>query len=147
MAKTVELFYELQNGRPSLRFHVVDTVEGNARDKFQEMLNDLPEPIAETLNSLSPARLLSSAEVEVKDVPAQKPSKPKTQANKSGNNQKITEGQLYCIHKALAKSQMSEEDFCREHGVDRLEDITKFDAIKIVSEIKKKDNNQSSNSN
>ena len=140
MAKTVEVFYTIQNGRPSIKFHIAEEVEGLAKEKFLELLKDLPLPdgVIDALSAVPPARLLPSSEVEVLDVPGQRPSNSKTQAFKSGNKQKITEGQLYCIKNSLARRQIPEEVFCQEQGVERLEDISKNAAIKIVSEIKNK---------
>lgn len=138
MAKTLEVYYTIQNGRPSIKFHIAEEVEGAAKEKFIELLKDLPLPdgVIDALSVVPPARFLPSNEVEVVDVPAQRPSNPKTQTFKSGNKQKITEGQLYCIKNSLARRQIPEEVFCQEQGVERLEDISKNAAIKIVSEIK-----------
>lgn len=140
MAKTAEVFYTFQNGRPSIKFHIAEEVEGSAKEKFIELLKDLPLPegVIDALSVVPPARFLPSNEVEVYDVPDQRPSNLKTQTFKSGNNQKITDAQLYCIRKSLERRQIPEEVFCQEQGVERLEDLSKNAAITIVSEIKEK---------
>ena len=76
MAKTVEVFYTIQNGRPSIKFHIAEEVEGAAEEKVVELLKDLPIPkeVVDSLPSIPAARLLSSNEVEVYDAPSKKAS-------------------------------------------------------------------------
>ena len=85
MAKTIELSYALRNGQPSIQIHVTEIVEGNVKEKIQEILNDLPDPITKSLNNLSQARLLTNDEVEVQDVPFLKSQTAKRQSFKSGH--------------------------------------------------------------
>ena len=159
MAKTIELFYTNQNGCPSFSFRIADVIEGNAKAKFQEMLNDLPAPIADSLKSLPPARLLSGDEVEVQTMPASTENAhsvmppaenrscseatnhpPQTLPNREKTNPKkndrksITEKQLRTIHQALSDRHIPVAAFCRSHGVDRIENLSKGEAWKIINE-------------
>ena len=34
MAKTLEVFYSIQNGRPSIKFHIAEVVEEAAKEKL-----------------------------------------------------------------------------------------------------------------
>ena len=136
MAKTVELFYTIQNGCPSLTFRIADVIEGDAKAKFQEMLNDLPAPIADSLKNLPPTRLLPNNEVVVQEVPSTKASTMKPRSFKSGNDEGITEKQHYCIRQWLERQKLSEKDFCQKYSVDSLKDLPKNVATGIVSEIK-----------
>ncbi len=138
MAKTIELSCAIRNGQPSIQIHVTEVVEGNVKEKIQEMLNDLPGPIADSLKELHKPRLLSNEEVTVCDVPVQnrRASTSKTRSFKSAPNEKITERQLYCIKESLGKLNLDEKELCLEYGVDRLEDLPKNAAISIVSDIK-----------
>ena len=136
MAKTIELSYALRNGQPSIQIHVTEVVEGNVKEKIQEILNDLPDPITKSLKNLSQARLLTNDEVEVQDVPFLKSQTAKRQSFKSGGLQKITEKQLWCIKDHLEKMNINEKEFCLTHGVDRLEDLPKNTATGIVCDIK-----------
>ena len=140
MAKTLELFYAIKNGQPSVQIHVTEIVEGNIKDKLQEMMNDLPGPIAESLKGVPPARLISDDEVNVQDVsvPSKKTSTPKKQPFQAGIGETITERQLYCIKKHLEKQNLDETAYCQSFGVSRLEDLPKSIATDIVSEIKSK---------
>ena len=140
MAKTNELLYAIKNGQPSVQIHVTEVVEGSVKDKIQEMMNDLPEPIAESLKGVPPARLLSNDEVNVQDVPVlnRKTSTSKARAFQPGPVEKITEKQLYCIKESLGKRNLDETAFCQAYGVNHLEDLPKSVATDIVSEIKRK---------
>ena len=136
MAKTIELSYALRNGQPSIQIHVTEVVEGNVKEKIQEILNDLPDPITNSLKNISQARLLTDDEVEVQDVPFLKSPTAKRQSFKSGGLQKITDRQLWCIKDHLKKMDINEKEFCQTHGVDCLEDLPKDIAICIVGGIK-----------
>ena len=135
MAKTVEVFYTIQNGRPSIKFHIAEEVEGAAEEKVVELLKDLPIPkeVVDSLPSIPAARLLSSNEVEVYDAPSKKASGSKSFSSKSGG--KITEKQLWCIQNHLKKMGIAESEFCQQHGINRLEDMPKRVATDIVSDI------------
>ena len=137
MAKTVEVFYTIQNGRPSIKFHIAEEVEGLAKEKFLELLKDLPLPdgVIDALSVVPPARLLPSNEVEVNDVPNKRFAGQKTFSPQSGNN-KITDKQLWCIQDHLKKEGTDESEFCLRYGVKRLEDLPKGMAIKIINGIK-----------
>ena len=159
MAKTIELSYTVRNGQPSVQIHVTEIVEGSVKDKLLEILSDLPEPIADSLKNLSRARLLSGDEVEVQTVSASSenahsemppteigpcsettihppkalPNHGKTNPKKSGGKP-ITENQLRTINQALSDRHIPVAAFCHSHGVDRIEDLTKGDAWKIINE-------------
>ena len=138
MAKTIELSCSIRNGQPSVQIHVTEVVEGNIKEKIQEMMNDLPEPIANSMKNLQTARLLTNDEVNVYDVPIsnQKALTSKRHSFKSGGSMKLTDRQLWCIKDYLQKGNINEKEFCLTHGVDRLEDLPKSVASGVVSEIK-----------
>jgi len=137
MAKTVEVFYTIQNGQPSIKFHIAEEVEGAAKEKVIELLKDLPLPggVIDSLSAVPPARFLPSNEVEVNDVPNKRFAGQKTISPQSGNNI-ITDKQLWCIQEHLKKEGTDESEFCLRHGVKRLEDLPKGMAIKIIKGIK-----------
>ena len=138
MEKTIEMVCSVRNGQPSVQFRVTEVVEGNIKEKIQEMMNDLPEPIANSMKNLQAARLLSNDEVNVYDVPFSNQKAPTSKRHpfKSGGSLKITEKQLWCIKDYLENGNIDEKEFCLTHGVDRLEDLPKNVASGIVSEIK-----------
>ena len=70
MPKKLEVILTVQNEKPSIQFHVSDVVEGPAKEKFMELLKDMPIPeaVLDSLSELSQARFLPAEEVEVQDV-------------------------------------------------------------------------------
>lgn len=136
MAKTLEVFYSIQNGRPSIKFHIAEVVEEAAKEKLVELAKDLPIPeeVVDSLSAIPAARLLSSNEVEVHDVLSTKASGSKSFSPKQGG--KITEKQLWCIQNHLKKMGIAESEFCQQYGINRLADMPKGVATDIVSGIK-----------
>ena len=146
MAKTVEIFYAIQNGRPSIRFHVTDIVEGNAKEKILEMLNDLPIPesVVNSLKDPLSVPILPTAvkDEEVQDVPCALPPAqeeappsnnvcPEPQENaseqkkktRSSSRAKITLPQIATIRQGLQERRIPEFVFCMNNHVERIEDL------------------------
>ena len=138
MAKTVEVFFAIQKGQPSIQVHITDVVEGNAKEKILEMIDELPiaGPVVESLKELPPARLLANDEVTVRDVP-QSSSVSRSFKHQMGDNGKITERQLWCIQDYLKRHGLNEDSYCVEYGVDCLNNLPKKAAISIIQEIKR----------
>ena len=138
MAKTAEVFYTIQNGRPSIKFHISEEVDGAAKEKFVELLKDLPIPdaVVDSLSAIPVARLLSSNEEEVDDAPSKRASEKKSFSSKPGC--KITEKQLWIIQKYISEAGIDESGFCRQYGINRLEDMPKGVATNIIGDIKAK---------
>ena len=156
MSSTAEITVAIQNDRPSLMIRVTAQEEGNSMPDIRGMLFQIQEAITE-YQAMPPAKLLSSSEVAVHDVPCALPPaeeapltrtettfvqqkntlKPETNTASSGKyhqngKKKITPGQILTIRQNLQERRIPESTFCRNNNVERLEDMPKGVAWKII---------------
>ena len=160
MSTNAEVTFAIQNDRPSIMIRVTAQEEGNMMPDLRGMLSRIQEAITD-FQAMPQAKLLSSSEVEVRDVPCALPhteepplprndatfvsqgnaSKPKTNTASTGrchqsDNKKITPGQISTIRQNLQERRIPESTFCRINHIDRLEDMSKGVAWNIIHDHK-----------
>jgi len=59
----------------------------------------------------------------------------KSRSSKTGNNERITGPQISLLRGKLKKHGISERDFCRQHQIDSIEALPKYDAQWIINEL------------
>ena len=153
MTTTAEITCTIHNDHQSITFRVSAKGEGNSTPNLCGMLSEVQDAITE-FQEKPQAKLLSNAEVVVKDVPPPTPATQSQQAKsssinngkgfsqKSAQQQKdnpekdspgtVTKRQIGMIHVNLKRRNIPEKDFCTAHGVARIEDLSLNQARTLI---------------
>ena len=155
MSKNAEVFYTIENDRPSITIRYSAQEEGDSKPDLCDMLSQIQEAITKFQAKPQP-KLLSNTEVVVQDVPQMVSSEQTTQTKSfSGNKGKasqqkyastqdgtidtslpgtISKKQIGKIRVNLKFRNIPEKDFCTSHGIARIEDLPGKYAWDIINQ-------------